>query len=227
MNASADGVWTADSDITADADAPAEPTFSAAQYSQAARNLLPPGRAWNRQDGSNQAFLCDALGDVYEEQDADSVQLLADFFPPTATQGIPEWNSTLGLPDPCSGAPASQGANQNQIVAKLIATGGQSIPYYEALAEALGYEISISEFSPTVQGDDAPAGLITKAQDWAYTWRVNVISGPASLLALYCLLTRYRPAHTQFYVVTGASPPLTDRLFNSGDNVSEALLIQQ
>lgn len=229
MNASADSLWTADSDVTADADAPATPIFSAAQYSQAARNLLPPGRAWNRQDGSNQASFCDALGDVYEEQDGDSVQMLANFFPATATEGIDEWNATLGLPDPCGGAPANQTINQQQIVARLVATGGQSVPYYTALAAALGFQISITEFSPELVGDDAPPGFITNAQDWAYSWRVNILNwetAPTDQTMLQCLLERYKPAHTQFYIVDGTPSGNYERLFNVTDNVSETLLIE-
>lgn len=229
MNASADSIWTADSDVTADSNEPEASTFSAQQYSQAARAMLPPGRAWNRQDGSNQASFCDALGDVYADQDGDSVQMLADFFPATATQGITEWNETLGLPDPCGGTPASQAINQQQIVAKLAATGGQSVPYYTALAAALGFQISITEFSPTLIGDDAPAGMITKTADWAYTWRVNILNSetaPADTTMLQCLLERYMPAHTQFYIVDGTPTTNFDRLFNVTDNVKQPLLIQ-
>lgn len=226
MNASADGVWTADSGVTADE--PPDGTYTADQYSQAARALLPPGRAWNRQEGSNQALFCDALGEIYAQQDGDSVQMLSDFFPATATQGIDEWNSTVGIPDSCGGPPASMGINQQQIVAKLAANGGQDVPYYEQVASALGFEISITEFSPTAQGTDAPQGLITNANDWAHTWRVNILNAataPADTTMLQCLLNRYKPAHTQFYIVDGAPGP-TVRLFEVTDNVSDALQVQ-
>lgn len=226
MNASADGIWTVDSDITADA--PPDSSFTAAQYGQAARNLLPRGRAWNREDGSNQASFCDALGQIYAQQDGGSLEMLSDFFPATATQGIDEWNATVGIPDACSGAPASIEANQQQIVARLAASGGQSVAYFTAIAAALGYVISISQFSPTVQGGDAPGGLITKAQDWAFTWRVNILNSaeaPADTTELQCLLNRYKPAHTQFYIVDGVPGP-TFRLFEVTDSVAKALQVQ-
>lgn len=226
MNASADGTWTSDSDVTSDA--PPSGTFSAAQYSRAGRALLPLGRAWNREDGSNQALFFDAIGQIYAQQDGDSVEMLSDFFPSSATQGLDEWNSTLGIPDPCGGAPASVAINQQQIVAKLVASGGQDVPYFTSLAAALGFEITITEFSPTAQGTDAPAGLITTADDWAHTWRVNILnaaSAPADTTMLQCLLDRYRPAHTQFYIVDGTPGP-TVRYFDVADNVSDALVVQ-
>lgn len=226
-NFSADGSWTADSGTTADA-VPRE-TFSAAQYGQAARNLFPRGRAWNRQDGSNQASFCDALGQVYAQQDADSIQMLSDFFPATATQGLPEWNSSVGLPDPCSGAPATTADNQQQIVAKLAATGGQSISYYTELAAALGYDIEIAEFCATSPGTGAPAGMITNINDWDHTWQVTITNpntAPASTTPLECLLERYKPAHTQFYIVVGTQAQVSTRLFSVSDTVARPLLIQ-
>lgn len=209
--------------------APVPPSFSAAQYEQAVRTLLPRGRAWNREDGSNQALFCDALGKMYEQQDADSRQMLANFFPGTATDGLTEWNASVGIPDACSGVPATNGADQQQIVAKLIATGGQSLPYFEEIVAALGYAISITEFNATHQGTDAPAGMIVHPDDWAHTWRVNILnaaSAPADTTTLSCLLTKYKPAHTQFYIVDGTPLPYY-RLFNVTDNVSEPLLIPQ
>lgn len=201
--------------------------FSAEQYGEAAKALLPPGRAWSRDDGMSVADYCDALGIIYAQQDSDCVQMLGNFFPSTATQGLDEWNASLGLPDECMGAPASQAANQQQITARLTATGGQDIPYYTQIALALGFQISITEFSPTKPGGDPPAGMITKAADWAHTWRVNILnsgSAPATSL-LQCLLERYKPAHTQFYIVSGTSPTSSTRLFDVADNDAEPLTI--
>lgn len=214
--------------VTVDGDGGPVGTYSWDQYSQAARQLLPPGRAWNAEDGSDQALYCDALGMIFAQQDADSVQMLANFFPATATEGIAEWNSSLGLPDSCMGPPANQAANQQQIVSRFISTGGQSIAYYQQIATALGFEISITEFSPTEPGGDAPPGMIVESSDWAHTWRVNILNvgvAPASSL-LQCLLERYKPAHTQFYIVIGSSPSETTRLFDVSDNVSDGLLIE-
>lgn len=202
-------------------------TFSPDQYSQAARNLLPRGRAWNRQDGSNQALFCDALGLIYAQQDADCLQMLKDFFPATAGEGLTEWNASLGLPDPCLGTPSNQTTNQQQIVAKLIATGGQSVAYYIELAAAIGFDITITEFSPSNPGTDAPLGLIVHPQDWAYTWRVNILNEDTAPNSsqLVCLLDRYKPAHTQFYIAGGSVPVVTTRLFNVTDNAAQPLLI--
>lgn len=206
----------------------ANSSFTAAQYGQAARNLLPRGRAWPRDEGGEQAAFWDAIGEIYAQQDSDSVQMLADFFPATATQGLPEWNAALGIPDPCLGAPATQAINQQWIVVKLIASGGQSIAYFTQLAAAIGYQISITEFNATNQTTGEPAGFIVNPDDWAHTWRVNVLNAGSatSFPQLECIFNSIKPAHTQFWITVGTPPAVSDRLFNVTDNVAQALTIE-
>lgn len=213
--------------------------FTAEQYSAAMRALFPRGRAWDVDDGSVQSAVCDALTQSYERSDAAAMQMLADAFPATAGAFVPEWNATLQIPDPCFGAPTSVAQNRQQIVAKLIGTGGQSVPYFQQLAAALGVSITITEFSPTHTDPNVPTGMIQKPADWAYTWRVNVdrnsvaflnVASPVngalaspSLQALDCLLRRYKPAHTQFYYAFFTSTPT--RPFDVADSAGQPLSI--
>lgn len=181
--------------------------FSAAQYSGAMRQLLPRGRAWDTEDGSVQASVCDAMTLIYEQNDADANQLLADAFPGTANALLPEWNLTVGIPDPCLGVPQNQAQNIQQLLVKFASGGAQSVAYFVALAATLGITITITEFSATHAGTDAPAGMITKSADWNYTFRVNISNiAPgfiSNLNGLQCLISRYKPAHTQFYLAAG------------------------
>ncbi len=181
--------------------------FSASQYSGAMRQLLPRGKVWNTEDGSVQALVCDALTQIYEQNDSDAIQLLADAFPGTANALLDEWNLTVGIPDACLGVPQTQAQNIQQLLAKFAFAGGQSVHYFVALAASLGITITISEFSATHQATDAPAGMIAKAADWNYTFRVNIfniVSGSINNLdGLKCLINRYKPAHTQFYLSAG------------------------
>jgi uncharacterized protein YmfQ (DUF2313 family) len=177
--------------------------FSASQYSGAMRQLLPPGKAWNTEDGSVQASVCDALTLIYAQSDSDAIQLLADAFPGTANALLPEWNLTVGIPDPCLGVPASQAQNIQQLLAKFASGGGQSIDYLTALAASLSIDISIDEFSATHQALDAPAGMISIAADWNYTFRVTLLNISPGFInninGLQCLFNKYKPAHTQLY----------------------------
>lgn len=179
--------------------------FTASQYSGAMRQLLPRGKAWNTEDGSVQASVCDALTLIYAQSDSDANQLLADAFPGTANALLPEWNLTVGIPDPCLGVPTNQAQNIQQLLAKLASGGGQSVNYLVALAATLGVTITISEFSATHTATDVPSGMISILADWNYTFRVNVFNSGIgnNLSGLKCLISRYKPAHTQFWMASG------------------------
>jgi uncharacterized protein YmfQ (DUF2313 family) len=114
--------------------------------------------------------------------DEDAVQLLVEAFPSTTTDLIDEWNATVGIPDPCFGAPENIEQNRQYIVAKLIADGGQTVDYYKSIAASLGLIITIREFSASTPGTGAPVGLITKLEDWAHTWQVRLDINSPSLI---------------------------------------------
>lgn len=196
----------------------AESKFTLAQYTGALKNLLPRGRVWSREISDIQHGLIEGLAKSFQQMDEDAVQLLVEAFPSTTTDLIDEWNATVGIPDFCFGAPETIEQNRQYIVAKLIADGGQTVDYYKSIAASLGLIITIREFSKLTPGTGAPVGLITKLEDWAYTWQVRLDVNSPSLIefagdieaikqsqvykALSCLLARYKPAHTQFYIST-------------------------
>ncbi|WP_434115845.1 YmfQ family protein [Paraburkholderia caffeinilytica] len=192
---------------------------TAADYAGVLRRLLPRGRVWTRDgvdnDGGTQAAVLDALAVTAESLDSEALTLIAAGFPATAGQLLPEWDETLGLPDACFGPFANDAANRQQVVAKLISTGGQSIPYFESLARSLGYVIHITEFA--IHTVISPVTAPVAGLDWPFTWEVEIIGTPGvrwhrvdgpvrealSFLGttpteqvLECLLRRYAPAHT-------------------------------
>ncbi len=193
----------------------AKSRYSLAQYTSALKALLPHGRVWLREYAGIQHNLIEGLARSFQQVDEDASQLLIEAFPGTTTQLLDEWNITVGIPDFCFGAPESIEQNRQYIVAKLIADGGQSINYYKAIAESLGLNIAIREFSPTHYDADIPSEFITNSEDWFHIWKVVINVNSPSLLeflgdeeairnsnsfkALTCLLNRYKPAHTQFY----------------------------
>lgn len=205
----------------------AESKFTLAQYTGALKNLLPRGRVWSRENTGIQHGLIEGLAKSFHQMDKDAVQLLIEAFPSTTTDLLDEWNETVGIPDPCFGAPESIEQNRQYIVAKLIADGGQTVNYYKSIAASLGLNIKIREFSGSTPGTGAPSGYITHFDHWAHTWQVRLDVNSPSILgfsgdleaitqsqvyqALSCLLARYKPAHTQFYisVVDPNEPPET------------------
>ncbi len=87
--------------------------------------------------------------------------------------GLADWERVLALPDPCLiGVPQSVGQRVRAVVSKLQARGGQSRPFFIALAKSLGYEITITTFRPARAGI-ARAGDRVYGGDWDYAWRVN------------------------------------------------------
>jgi len=139
-------------------------------------------------------------------------ELLVDGFPATAYELLPDWESSLGLPDPCAGAAPTIQQRRAQVVARFSNSGGQSIAYFEDFAAALGYEVSIQNFAPARAGQSR-CGDADYGRDWAFAWAVdlplsNVVHARASQSAageplsswgndvLQCEFGATKPAHS-------------------------------
>jgi len=182
----------------------------AADFLQAFLKLLPRGRVWSRDLASVQNLVLLGLNKIYETNTARANQLLVDAFPATTFELLPEWEATLGLPDPCAGPAPTIDARRKQVVARLTANGGQSIPYFTALAGNLGYQVTITQFMPSRFGKrfGTPFG----GTDWAHAWQVNAPTFTINHLrfgdsfgvpfaywtnnVLTCELLAVKPAHT-------------------------------
>lgn len=186
------------------------PKFLAADFLQAFLKLLPRGRVWSRDPDSvqNQALL--GLNSIYEANSARASTLLTDVFPGSTLELLPEWESCLGLPDPCAGVAPTIQARRAQVVSRISGTGGQSSRYFTAVAANLGYQITISQFVPSRFG--AVFGKRFGGTDWAHAWQANApsftinqntfggaFSAPFSWWnnnVLQCELAAIAPAHT-------------------------------
>jgi uncharacterized protein YmfQ (DUF2313 family) len=187
--------------------------YNADQYRDHLKALLPPGRAFPRERGSTLDVLLDAMALELARIDARADQLTTEAVPATTTELLPDWESTAGLPDNCSGQlPETQQGRRNDLVSKLVAQGGQSPAYFVALAAALGFEVTIEEFRPFRAGFSNPGDELTNG-DWSYAWRVRApevtvlpfragISAAGERLAVWgnagleCRIRKYKPAHT-------------------------------
>jgi len=173
--------------------------YSATDYAAAMRMLLPRGKVWPTDSSSTQSKVIDGLAITAQRSDSAAVDLVTGAFPSTADQLIPEWNKTLGLPDSGLGTITSTSVNRQQILTKLTATGGQSIAYFQSLASALGFTISITEFvRHTVS---TPVSQPINGIYWPFGWKVTVLSSttPSNLQSLKAIFNRYKPAHTVLY----------------------------
>lgn len=191
------------------------PYFLAVNFARALRALLPRGRAWSRDDDTTQFATLMGLAPTYERQTNRGNNLLVDSFPTTTLELLPEWEASLGLPDPCAGLSPTIAARRSQVVARFAALGGQSQAFYVAFAGQLGYSITIENFAPFRVGINR-AGDALMGTDWWYAWAVHAplntvnyfragvdaVGEPLAYwtnLILECELQSVKPAHTTLF----------------------------
>jgi uncharacterized protein YmfQ (DUF2313 family) len=181
-------------------------------YARQLLHNLPRGAAWPRDDASIWAQLAIALAQELYRLDIRGQQLLDELDPRTTTELLPEWERMLGLPLRCLvGVDQTIEERRSAVVRQLTAQGGQSRAYFIALAAALGYTVTITEFRPYTVGSPVNQPLYDSL--WRFAWRVNVpvaveksywrvtsrVSEPLAdwgIPSLECFLRRVSPAHT-------------------------------
>lgn len=148
------------------------PNLKAADFAKGLKSLLPRGRVWPRDNDTTQNTLWQALGLTFERHNARVNNLLVDAFPLTTIELLPEWEKTLGLPDPCAGLAPTIEARRAQVIARLTSTGGQAIAYFIQFAANLGYTITVTNDAPFRVGWNC-AGDPLKGQAWAFVWYIH------------------------------------------------------
>lgn len=148
------------------------PSYSSDDFTAALSGLLPRGRVWPRDPDCVQMRTIACLAPAYQRSAAAAVALLSSAFPATATDLIPEWQETLGLPDPCAGEAATIIQQRQQIVARLTDSGGQSAAYFVQLAKALGYTVSVTNDAPFRCGQSR-AGHHVGGLEWFFVWAIH------------------------------------------------------
>ncbi|MBB5444659.1 MULTISPECIES: YmfQ family protein [unclassified Paraburkholderia] len=148
------------------------PSLVAADFLRAMQGLMPRGRIWPRAADAVQTQVLAGLAPSYERATARANYLLVDSFPATTYELLPEWESTLGLPDPCAGAAPTIAQRQAQVVARFVGVGGPSIASLTAFAANLGYNVTITQFT------QARAGMLRAGDpccgyDWNFAWKVT------------------------------------------------------
>jgi uncharacterized protein YmfQ (DUF2313 family) len=128
------------------------PLYALADYVNAFLQLLPSGAAWAKETGSNMVQSITALLPTYVRSNQAAIDLLQDAFPSSAVNLLPEWESSLGLPDSCQGPSPTILSRQAQVVARFAGSGSLSVPFMIAYAANLGFDISITEYSPFCVG---------------------------------------------------------------------------
>jgi uncharacterized protein YmfQ (DUF2313 family) len=190
------------------------PLNTASDFLWQFQRLLPRGRLWHRGWGTVQAEDLLTLMPQIVRLNQRAIDVLRETFPCTTSELLPEWEATLGLPDPCIGELNTLQQRQAAVCAKFTARGGQSAAYFVQLAASLGYTITITTFRPFYASEGRVDEPLYDEQ-WAFVWRVNIFAADTltyfrvnestvdePLVAfgnsvLECLLRAAAPAHTE------------------------------
>lgn len=202
---------------------------TAEDYGEAFGKLLPEGEAWPRDLNSTLMRLVYGMAALWGVSvDPRLADLLERESDPRATlEMLDDWERNFGLPDPCIDVPQGIGARHDALIHRMTMEGGQSIPFFVAVAAELGYDITIGEYSPFMAGISRCGDTRNLVDGEHYRWLIGpetiryywtIRPGTRSLhwwrcgeavcgvdpfcrigLAtdLECILRRYKPAHTE------------------------------
>lgn len=187
--------------------------LKADDYLRQLQALLPQGPAWPRDDDATITRLLHGLAEELARVDGRARQLLEEADPRTTAELFTDWERVAGLPDACAvafGGEQTTAQRRAALVGRLTTVGGQTPAYFIGLAAALGYAITITEFSEHTVDDDVDHPLYDMA--WSFAWQVNAALNTVTELTvddtvddplaswgnalLECVLRRVAPAHT-------------------------------
>lgn len=171
--------------------------FTALDYREQLRKLLPSGRIWPTAEDSLLMRLLHGLAEELARVHQRTLDLIGELDPRTTSEMIDDWERALGLPDPCAEPPATLEARRAEVVRKLTKTGNQSPQFFIDVAALFGFTVTITEFydaDPFKWRVNAPEETVTyfragagRAGDRLATWGNHLLE---------CVIERLKPAHT-------------------------------
>lgn len=214
---------------------------TASDYLWQFQRLLPHGRVWHRGWGSIQAAHLLTLMPTWVRVHGRGNDLVEAIFPCSTVELLPEWEATLGLPDPCVQPPLSTIQQRTAAVClKFAARGGSSRDYFIHLAASYGFQVEIETFTPFRVNHGRVGGRLYST-DWAFAWRVVVQGAPGTVTyfrvgqsaageplaawgikQLECLFETAKPAETEIiwsYTVNSSVWDAGASLWDGGDSV--------
>lgn len=122
-------------------------------YAEALTDLLPYGQAWPRWIDSTLMRTVRGLAQVWGYFDSRAADLLERESDPRYTlELLPDWERNWGLPDPCFVQAQTIDQRHALLILKMTLLGAQSREFFIWVAKWLGYEITITEYSPFQAG---------------------------------------------------------------------------
>jgi uncharacterized protein YmfQ (DUF2313 family) len=180
-------------------------------YRNQLARLLPKGQAWDFSEDATFDKLLYAIAEELLRIDNRSQDLLNEADPRTTYEMLEDWERMVGLPDECTALANTLEERRDQIVAKLVKRGNQSIQFFKDLAAPLGYDIQIEEYDQFHV--EEPVGGRLYGVEWLHAFgviaplqtirpfRVNSHTVGERLVefgddALECIITKAKPSHS-------------------------------
>lgn len=186
--------------------------LTADDYLLQLQSLLPAGPAWPREESPLKRLLT-GLAQELGRVSGRAQNLLEEADPRTTAELFADWERVAGLPDECAiafGGEQTIAQRRAALLSKLTTLGGQSAAYYVSLAAALGYAITVEDFTEHTVEDDVEHPLYAEA--WRFAWQVNGVLDEVTEITvndtvndplaswgtalLECVIKRLAPAHT-------------------------------
>ena len=184
-------------------------------YLRLLQSLLPFGKAWNRDEDSILTEFLYGQAEEFARVEGRSIDLLQERDTRLAYELLIDHETDLGLPDDCSTLSETIQERRRVAHSKLIAVGQQNPAYFIELAAALGWTVSITEYSP-FWCDISVAGDSCGDQSSIFYWKVTIQLGVETIIyftsgisqsgdplsslpevdSMICTLGLYKPAHT-------------------------------
>lgn len=170
--------------------------------------LLPPGKIWpGVNETTNLNTLIRTIANAIKTADDDAAAEFDDMFPDSYSPGnyLSDWERVLGLPksiveteyflcgvgvcgDPLTTTtvttpvPSTDEDRRNYIIAFLQASLYNNDEFYEQIAEALGYTVTVATVSPA-------------------EWTITITGGSGDIDLLTATCEFFKPAHTKLTII--------------------------
>ena len=129
--------------------------YSADDYYQAMKALLPKGPAWELEDSAPLMQMLYVAAQEFARIDADILTLVKESDPRTASVTLSDWFDDWGIPDECLKLLDSAGLDEYKrtLVTKISTLGYSFGELVELIATSLGYEnVSLDTFETFTVG---------------------------------------------------------------------------
>jgi uncharacterized protein YmfQ (DUF2313 family) len=117
---------------------------TALQYKQLIKGLFPRGRAWNKELDSVLDQYCYALAEEFTRIEGRQIDLKREGHVIYASELLDEYETDYGI----NNSSLSDAERQQILHTMLLSTGGLYPTYYIEVLAALGYTITITEYTP-------------------------------------------------------------------------------